>query len=57
MVSKCILYVKWAHHASFIYIWLIDMVNHRNAHSYANTDVNAMATQPKPSFGIKLKYN
>ena len=47
--------LKWAQHANCIYIWLNSMVNYGNAPSYANTGVYAMGTQPKPSFGIKLK--
>ena len=47
--------LKWAQHANFIYIWLNSMVSHGNAHSYASTGFDTMATQPKPSFGIKLK--
>ena len=47
--------LKWAQHANLIYIWLNSTVNHSNAHSYANTGVDAMATKPKPSFDSKLK--
>ena len=44
---------KWVINANFCYYWLVSMVNHGNPHSCINTGVNAMATQPKPSFWIK----
>ena len=31
------------------------MVNHSNAHRYGNKRMDAMGTQPKPSFGLQLK--
>ena len=48
---------KWVINANFCYYyyWLVIMVNNGNPLSYANTGVDAMATQLKPSFGIKLK--
>ena len=41
-------------HADFCYWWLVSMVNHSNHYSYANTCVDAMVTQLKPSFGNQL---
>ena len=46
---------KWVINVNFWYYWLVSMVNHGNAHSYANKGTNAMGTQLKPSIGIKLK--
>ena len=39
----------------FWYYWLVNTVNQSNQHSFANTLANAMSTQPKSSFDIKLK--